>query len=168
MPFDDQVDISSDESSSSDAEIGGLAGKQSIDDISIVQPANEIISEEALVLRRAQMYQEYMKELPIPSERGAIIPFYSWTGFGKSTKQLYKQPLHYLTNICLKQLDQNRIGADDEDIHLDTIIHPAKAEVFLWMMEETHRLTTSPHRLATLWLKDSMHKAFIDACVPPP
>lgn len=45
MPFDDQVDISSDESSSSDAEIGGLAGKQSIDDITIVQPANEIISE---------------------------------------------------------------------------------------------------------------------------
>lgn len=114
------------------------------------------------------MYQQFMKELPVPKERGAIIPFHSWTGFGKSSKKLYKQPLHYLTNIWLKQLDQNRIGADEKYVRLDAIIHPLKAEVYLWLMEETHRLTTSPHKLAALWLKDSNHKAFIDSYSTPP
>ena len=118
------------------------------------------------VFRSAQAYQDYMMQLPIPTKRGAIIPFTSWSGFGDSTKQLYNQPLHYLTNVYLKQLDRNMIGADDANKRLDTIIHPAKAEVFLWMTEQTHRLTTSPHQLATLWQKDPMYKADIDACAP--
>lgn len=119
------------------------------------------------VFRSAQAYQDYMMQLPIPTKRGAIIPFTSWSGFGDSTKQLYNQPLHYLTNVYLKQLDRNMIGADDANKRLDTIIHPAKAEVFLWMTEQTHRLTTSPHQLATLWQNNPMYKADIDACAPP-
>lgn len=121
---------------------------------------------ENVVLREAAMYQDCMMQLAIPTQRGAIIPFSSWRGFGNSVKKIYKQPLHYLTNVCLKQLDQNRIGAADSDKRLDTVIHPAKAEVFLWMTEEIHRLTSSPHQLATLWLNNPMYKAFIDPYAP--
>lgn len=120
---------------------------------------------ENVELRNAEMYQNFMKQLPIPTKRGATVPFSSWREFGSSMKEIYKQPLHYLTNVCLKQLDKNRIGADDADERLDSIIHPAKAEVFLWMTEEIHRLTTSPHQLATLWLKDPMYRVFIDPYV---
>lgn len=162
MPFDDQVDISSDESSS-ELDIAELAGKLE-GDVSIDQPepTDVVTTIENVVLRDAEMYQDYMMHLAIPTQRGAIVPFSSWRGFGSSMKEIYKQPLHYLTNVCLKQLDQNRIGADDADKRLDTIIHPAKAEVFLWMTEEIHRLTTTPHQLATLWLNNPTYKVFID------
>ncbi|CAK9154411.1 unnamed protein product [Ilex paraguariensis] len=164
MPFNDQVDLSSDESSSSD-EDKDIGGKQSGNSLKINEPAKEMISEDA-VMRRAQMYQEYMKQIPIPSHRGSVIPFTSWTGLGKSIKQLYGQPLHYLTNIRLKHWDQLRIGAEDEYRTLDTIIHPCKAETSIWLIEEVHRLTSSHHHLATLWLADPMHHAFIDPIFP--
>lgn len=44
MPFDDQVNISSDDSSS-DVEMNGSAGKESSDNIIAVQPTGEILSE---------------------------------------------------------------------------------------------------------------------------
>ncbi|KAL8158248.1 protein RDM1-like [Apium graveolens] len=167
MPFDDQVDISSDEESSSELDIAELAHKLA-GDVSIDQPepTDVVMTIENVVLREAEMYQDFMMHLTIPTQRGAIVPFSSWREFGNSMKEIYKQPLHYLTNVFLRQLDQNRIGADDVDKRLDTIIHPAKAEVFLWMTEEIHRLTTSPHQLATLWLNNPMYKAFIDLYAP--
>uniref|UniRef100_A0A5B7BAH6 Protein RDM1 n=1 Tax=Davidia involucrata TaxID=16924 RepID=A0A5B7BAH6_DAVIN len=164
MPFSEQVDISSDESSS-DADDDGGGGKQSNNNVTIDQPAKELISEGS-VIRRAEMYQEYMKHVPIPTHRGSVIPFTSWTGLAKSIKQLYGQPLHYLTNIRLKQWDQLRIGADDEDRPLDTVIHPCKAEASIWLIEEVHRLTSSHHHLAKLWLADPRHHAFIDPIFP--
>ncbi|KAL8537511.1 hypothetical protein ACS0TY_012585 [Phlomoides rotata] len=48
-----------------------------------------------------------------------------------SIKQLYNQPLHYLTNVKLKKMDQERLGAEDGDGWLDTIIHSTKAETFI-------------------------------------
>ncbi|KAA8539384.1 hypothetical protein F0562_026076 [Nyssa sinensis] len=165
MPFSEQVDISSDESSS-DADDDECGGKESNNNVTIDQPAKDIIPEKDLVIRRAEMYQEYMKQIQIPTHRGSVIPYTSWTGLAKSIKQLYGQPLHYLTNIRLKQWDQLRIGADDEDRPLDTIIHPSKAEASIWLIEEVHRLTPSPHHLAKLWLADPMHHAFIDPIFP--
>ncbi|CAL9154815.1 unnamed protein product [Musa hybrid cultivar] len=112
------------------------------------------------------MYQEYMGQIPIPAHRGSIIPFTSWQGLAKSVKLLYEQPLHYLTNILLKQWDQSRVGHDDEYRPLDTIIHPSKAEALIWVTEEVHRLTASHKYLAKLWASDPMYHIYIDPISP--
>ncbi|CAA2985884.1 RDM1 [Olea europaea subsp. europaea] len=160
----EQVEVSSGDSSSpADDDVEEC--KQPNADYSVDQTTKELTSEDWL-LRRAQAYQEYMNLIPVPTLRGSLIPFTSWIGLGQSLKQLYGQPLHYLTNVCLKQWDQSRIGGKDEQIPLDTIIHPSKAEASIWLMEEIHRLTTSHHHLAELWLADPMHHAFIDPIIP--
>lgn len=120
----------------------------------------------AWLFRRAQTYQEYMKSITIPTNRCTIFPYTTWTGLGSSIKQAYEQPLHYLTNIQLKRMDRERLGADDEHIPLDLIIHPYKAEATIWLIEEVHRRTSSPHHLAELWAADPMYHAFIDAIFP--
>ncbi|GLT78564.1 hypothetical protein SLA2020_500940 [Shorea laevis] len=119
-----------------------------------------------MLMKRAELYQEYMKEVPIPAQRGSVIPFTSWMGLGRSTKQLYGQPLHYLTNVLLKQWDQLRFGSKDEGSPLDIIVHPCKAEATIWLMEEAHQRTTSSHHIAKLQLSDPMHDAFVDAIFP--
>ncbi|XP_052189537.1 protein RDM1 [Diospyros lotus] len=160
IPWKDQVDvILSDEEANDD----GSDSKQSNNTMAIDQPVKENISD---VIRRAQMYQEYMKQLPIPTHRGSLVPFTSWTGLAKSIKLLYGQPLHYLTNIHLMQLDKMRIGSEDENKPLDIIIHPSKAEASIWLTEEVHRLTTSHHHLAKLWLADPTPHAYIDPIFP--
>lgn len=168
FPWNEQVDvISSDESSSSNPGVevdNGSVDKKSMD-ITIDQPARQEPFED-VVIRRAEMYQEYMKQIPIPARRGSLIPFDSWMGLAKSIKQLYGQPLHYLTNILVKQWDQLRIGSEDENRSLDSIIHPSKAEASIWLIEEVHRQTTSPHHMAKLWLSDPMHYAFVDSIFP--
>ncbi|CAI9776813.1 unnamed protein product [Fraxinus pennsylvanica] len=130
----EQVEISS-EDSSPDADDDIEECKQPNADYAMDQPAQKLTSEDWL-LRRAEVYQEYMNLIPVPTLRGSLIPFTSWIGLGRSIKQLYGQPLHYLTNISLKQWDQSRIGGKDEQIPLDTIIHPCKAEASIWLMEE--------------------------------
>lgn len=122
-------------------------------------------SHDALI-RRAEMYQDYMKQIPIPSHRGSLIPFTSWMGLGRSIKQLYGQPLHYLTNILLKQWDQLRIGSEDEYKPLDNIIHPCKAEATIWLIEEIHRQTSSHFHIASLWQVDPMFHGFVDSIFP--
>lgn len=165
LPWDDQVDvISSDDSSSSDAD--KEANVESAKEvIQIEQPVKEMVSEDVLI-KRAEMYQEYMKTIPIPTSRGSVIPFRTWTGLARSMKQLYGQPLHYLTNILLKQWDQLRVGSEDEHRPLDLIIHPCKAEANIWLVEEVHRLTSSHHHIAKLWLLDSMHHVYVDPIFP--
>ncbi|GMP77121.1 hypothetical protein CsSME_00033505 [Camellia sinensis var. sinensis] len=167
IAWDDQVDVilSDESSSSSDANDDGSGSNQSNSNFTIDQPPEEKSSEET-VIRRAQMYQNYMKQIPIPTLRGSVIPFNSWTGLSKSIKKLYGQPLHYLTNILLIQWDKMRIGGEDEDRPLDTIFHPCKAEANIWLIEEVHRGTTSHHHLAKLWLSDPMPHAFIDPIFP--
>ncbi|WJX54646.1 RNA-directed DNA methylation 1 [Trifolium repens] len=134
--------------------------------IPIKIPSTDINSLDVLI-RRAAMYQDYMEQIPIPSNRRSIIPFTSWMELGKSIKKLYEQPLHYLTNIMLKQWDQMRIGSEDEYKRLDDIIHPCKAENTIWLMEEIHRQSISHLHLAELWKKDPMHNGFIDSIFPP-
>ncbi|KAJ4837331.1 Protein rdm1 [Turnera subulata] len=128
-----------------------------------VDKSAEEISPEGMLLKRAEMYQEYMKGIPIPVRRGSVILFSSWTGLGKSLKQLYGQPLHYLTNVLLKQWDQQRIGSENEHVALDFIIHPVKAEATIWLIEELHRISPSPHQLAKFWQSDPMYYAHIDS-----
>ncbi|CAI8589466.1 unnamed protein product [Vicia faba] len=119
-----------------------------------------------VIIRRAAMYQDYMQQIPIPSNRGSVIPFTSWIGLGSSIKKLYGQPLHYLTNTMLKQWDQMRIGSNDEYMRLDEIIHPCKAEAAVWLMEQVHRLVSSHIHLANLWKKDPMHNGNVDSIFP--
>ncbi|PIA31684.1 hypothetical protein AQUCO_04900169v1 [Aquilegia coerulea] len=139
--------------------------KSNNNSIQVYRPAKEITAQ-GTVIRRAEMYQEYMKQIRIPSRHGSAIPFTTRQGLAKSLKQLYGQPLHYLTNVLLKQWDQSRLGSDNEHQPLDAIIHPRKAEAIIWLMEEVHRLTSSHHHLAKLWLLDPMHHAFVDPIFP--
>ena len=107
-----------------------------------------------------------MSNIPVPVQRSSVIPCTSWHGLGSSMKRLYSQPLHYLTNVLLKQWDQMRVGSNDEHEPLDAIIHPSKAEAVIWVTEEVHRLTTSHHHLAKLWALDPLYHAFVDPFVP--
>ncbi|KAH7855577.1 hypothetical protein Vadar_026426 [Vaccinium darrowii] len=152
FPWGDQVDViilddSSPSSPSNDPDgVGGSgSGNEQNQNITIDLPPKETKYEVA-TFRTAQMYQDYMKQIPIPTLRGSVIPYDSWVGLGNSLKKLYGQPLHYLTNILLKQWDKARIGCEDEDKPLDILIHPCKAEASIWLIEEVHWLTTSHHR----------------------
>lgn len=118
------------------------------------------------LIRRAEMYQEYMKQISIPSQRGSLVPCTTWMGLGKSIKELYGQPLHYLTNVMLKQWDQMRMDSENEREPLDTIIHPSKAEATIWLIEEIHRRTSSHHYVAKLWLSDPIYHTSIDSIFP--
>ncbi|XP_075487140.1 protein RDM1 isoform X2 [Primulina tabacum] len=160
FPSNDRVDISSDDSSSSDD-----VENDGIQSMAVDGPVTGLTPEE-LLFRRATSYQEYMNLIPIPTERGTAIPYASWMGLGNSIKQIYGQPLHYLTNLYLKQLDREGIGADDKNVPLDMIIHPCKAEASIWINEQIHRRTASPCHLAKLWETDPRHHVLIDAIFP--
>ncbi|KAL8473525.1 hypothetical protein ACS0TY_030383 [Phlomoides rotata] len=159
----EQVQILSDDSSSSDADID-VSMEDQLNDEPQIATSSE--GNTAWLFRRARSYQEYMKLIPIPTNRGSVIPFTSWVGLGSSIKTMYNQPLHYLTNVQLKQMDKASLGADDEDVRLDAIIHPAKAEATIWLIEEVHRRTSSPHHLLRLWEANPKYHAFIDAIFP--
>ncbi|XP_057485732.1 protein RDM1-like [Actinidia eriantha] len=165
IPWNDQVDVTLSAESGSDGDDDESASQPANNNDTIDESAKEKSPEE-VVIRRAEMYQDYMKQVPIPTHRGSVIPFTSWTGLAKSVKQLYGQPLHYLTNILINQWDKMRIGCENEDTPLDTIIYPCKAEASIWLIEEVHRRTTSHHHLAKLWLSDPMPHAFIDPILP--
>lgn len=167
-PFslNEQVDLVSSDDEVADMETDGASsGKKQTTDVRGSEVVDEKSSEGSL-FRKAKMYQEYMKKVAIPPQRGSIIPCNSWMGLGKSIKALYGQPLHYLTNILLKKWDQARFETGEEFQPLDTVIHPLKAETTIWLIEEVHRRTASYHQLAKLWLADPMHRAFIDPIFP--
>ena len=116
-----------------------------------------------------------MKQIPIPKTRGSWSDidndddlFITWEGLVKSMKQLYGQPLHYLTHVLVKQWDRSRIGADEGNKPVDNIIHRNKAEGIVWDVEEVHRRCTSHLHLAKLWLQDPDYHAFVDDDVIPP
>ncbi|XP_042489426.1 protein RDM1-like isoform X4 [Macadamia integrifolia] len=169
MPWSNQVDVLSSDSSSSDSdsETDDGTGKANPSDKNTSSKPTKEDTLEGAVIRRAEIYQEYMKQIQIPSHRASVIPYNSWQGLAKSIKQIYRQPLHYLTNVLLKQWDQSRIGTDNEHQPLDTIIHSCKAEATIWLMEEVHRLTASHHHIARLWLSDPMYHSYVDQIFLP-
>ncbi|KAL6603803.1 hypothetical protein ACP70R_044164 [Stipagrostis hirtigluma subsp. patula] len=122
--WEEALELSSDESLSSDSddEAGRGKGGNIFGLRSFSKAAAPV---EGALTRRAEMYQQYMKHIPVPPYQGSVIPFTSWMGLGRSMKQLHEQPLHYLTNVLLKRWDQQRIGSDDEHQPLDAIIHPS-------------------------------------------
>ncbi|CAA6658530.1 unnamed protein product [Spirodela intermedia] len=154
--WDDAQTISSDSSSSDSKNSKPQSGKKpnNRDDLGVVKcTSSEDVSR--------------IHEAPCdPPSSGSVIPFKSWQGLGRSMKQLHGQPLHYLTNLLLKQWDQQRVGAEEEHQRLDSVVHPAKAESFIWVCEEVHRLTSSPFHLAKLWAADDMFHASIDPIFP--
>ncbi|XP_077239735.1 RNA-DIRECTED DNA METHYLATION 1 isoform X3 [Tasmannia lanceolata] len=164
--WDQAYSLSSSDSSDSDSGDDNGPGSTKASCKSAVGRSSKDVMSEDTMIRRAEMYQEYMKHIPIPTCHGSLIPFTTWQGLAKSLKQLYGQPLHYLTNALLKQWDQLRIGTDDEYQPLDVLLHPVKAEVTIWLMEEVHRLTSSHHHLAKLWASDPMHHACVDPIFP--
>ncbi|CAA7015395.1 unnamed protein product [Microthlaspi erraticum] len=129
-------------------------------------PVERDVEDEGSLLKRAEMYQAYMSLIPIPTNRGSLIPFTSWVGLSVSIKQLYGQPLHYLTNVLLRRWDQSRFGSDSEDQSLDSIIHPCKAEATIWLVEEIHRFTSSHLQIALLWGSDPTYHSLIDPIFP--
>ncbi|KAK4486782.1 hypothetical protein RD792_006634 [Penstemon davidsonii] len=156
----EQVDISSDDSSSSDAENAAKRNEH----LNGAPPVK--LCDEVWLYRKAESYQEHMKLLPIPKGSKTVITCNSWMELGNSMKNIYEQPLHYLTNIHLKRLDQARFGCGDQFVPLDRIIHPVKAEMSVWLIEEVHRLTTSPLQLHNYWAADPMYRSHIDAIYP--
>ncbi|XP_065863258.1 protein RDM1-like [Euphorbia lathyris] len=168
IPWDGHIDlISSDDESLSPGpvETNGVDQPNFSPKIAIDQPLKEMTIEDVL-MRRAEMYQDYMNKLPIPSLHGSVIPFSSWVGLGKSIKKLYGQPLHYLTNILLNQWDHLRLYNEDKLKPLDIMIHPIKAEATIWLVEEMHRLTASHQHVARLWMSDMNYHNSIDAIFP--
>ncbi|XP_073291221.1 protein RDM1-like [Primulina huaijiensis] len=160
LPSNDQVDISFDDSSSSHEKNDSV---QSV----AVDGTNAWNCNAEMQFRLAKSYKEYMKLIPIPVEHVTAIPFISWKGLGNSIKQIYGQHLHYLAYLLLKQLDNVRIGAKDENVPLgDMIINPYKAEFSIWIIEEILRCTRSPYYLTKLWENDPSHHALIDAVFP--
>ncbi|XP_071690292.1 protein RDM1-like [Rutidosis leptorrhynchoides] len=163
------LDISSDDDDDKPSPSNGtkdLAGlKRPKSETAVIMPVKNVVTEEFLI-KTAKMYQDYMKQIPIPVQRGSVISFTSWSGLAKSMKQMYQQPLHYLTNVRVKEWDQMRSDADINGEPLDTVIHPCKAESNIWLMEEVHRLTTSHQFLAKLWLANPMYNASIDTVSP--
>ncbi|AES93707.1 DNA polymerase delta, subunit 4 [Medicago truncatula] len=106
--------------------------------ITFESDADSCLYADVLIIRRAAMYQNYMEQIPILTSRGSVIPSTLWMGLGKSIKKLYTQPLHYLTNIILKRLDN--------------IIH---------------RQASSHFHLANLWKMDPLYNnGFVDSIFP--
>ncbi|XP_062229309.1 protein RDM1 isoform X2 [Phragmites australis] len=165
-PREEPQEVSSDDSLSSDSDDEAGKGKGT-NAFRLPNFSKAAATAEGALIRRAEMYQQYMKHIPVPPYQGSVIPFTSWMGLGRSMKQLYEQPLHYLTNVLLKTWDRQRIGCDDEHRRLDAIINPARAESLIWATEDVHRLTTSGHHLARLWASDPMYHAYIDPVFPP-
>ncbi|KAL9689213.1 hypothetical protein QQ045_033647 [Rhodiola kirilowii] len=169
FPWSEQIDVISSDSSSVDEvkEVKSeLEEVQSGRNMAIDLPVDEVLSEEGVLLLRAEIYQDYMSSIKIPNLRGSLIPCNTWMGLGNSIKQLYGQPLHYLTNIRLKELDQLRVGSQDEYQPLDAIMHPLKAEASIWLTEEIHRSSSSPDQLAKRWTSDPLYHAYIDSIFP--
>ncbi|XP_078430927.1 RNA-DIRECTED DNA METHYLATION 1 [Wolffia australiana] len=165
---DGVCNLISDTSSSDSSEIKSPVGKKPRIEININHQDRTTISKGTEMIeltKRAEMYQEFMSQITIPRRRGSIIPFTSWQGLGNSMKQLHGQPLHYMTNLQLRQWDEQRLGAENSE-RLDLVFHPAKAEALVWASEEVHRLTCNPSELARVWASDSMHYSLVDSIIP--
>ncbi|BBG97969.1 RNA-DIRECTED DNA METHYLATION 1 [Prunus dulcis] len=119
-----------------------------------------------VVLKIAKHYQEQMKHIPIPKNRRKDAVFVTWWALANSMKQFYGQPLHYMTQVLVKQWDESRIGSAEEEKPMDNIIHPRRAESTIWDVEQVHRQCTSHIHLAKLWLSDPDYYAFVDEVIP--
>ncbi|MFQ6652958.1 hypothetical protein Gotur_024593 [Gossypium turneri] len=133
------------------------------------EPENEVIKE-------AKKYQEYMKKFPVPEPISVSVSletssFITWEKLGESMKQKYEQPLHYLTQILLKQWDESSgNGINNNNIEvmimkkqpIGNVIDPRTAEATVWVIENFNRQFVSHHYLAKIWLSDPNYHHFVD------
>lgn len=117
-------------------------------------------------MKLAKEYQKHMKKTPIPRARLSHAVAVNWQGLARSLKNLYGQPLHYLTHRLCKQWDKSRFGGDDGEKPLESIFSGNKAEAIIWEVEAVHRVSTSHIYLANLWLADPEFYAFVDEVIP--
>ena len=80
-----------------------------------------------------------MKKTAIPRARLSNLVVVNWKGLVKTLEKSYGQPMHYMTHMMCKQWDQARVGAEDEEKPLDSILSAEKAEAILWEVESVHR-----------------------------
>ncbi|KDP26908.1 hypothetical protein JCGZ_18066 [Jatropha curcas] len=130
------------------------------------QPLHHPEDSDVIIIRKAEKYQQCMKQILIPASGATVspIPFISWQGLAKSIKQKYEQPLHYLTDKLLKEWDQSR--EENDKLLLEDIIDPAKAETTIWVVEQFHRQCSSPQFLAKLWRSDPFYQDFVHPIIP--
>ncbi|KAJ4824757.1 hypothetical protein Tsubulata_024388 [Turnera subulata] len=138
-------------------------GKEAIDDGESSRKMDALKIESETMARKAEKYQEYMKQIPIPKMCGGEpFSFISWQELANSMKQRYGQPFHHLTHKLLKLWDQSRMVDNGP---LDRIIQPSKAESTIWAIEEIHRQCTSPDHLAQILLSDPSDPDFVDPII---
>ncbi|KAK6933185.1 Protein RDM1, plant [Dillenia turbinata] len=99
----------------------------------------EIQDEPDAFIKQAKIYQQKMKSIPIPTSREYEIFFETWQDLAQAMKSLYGQPLHYLTNVLLKQWDLSRIEIKGKKLSMDEIFDEREAEDLVWLVEEIHR-----------------------------
>ncbi|KAL1080055.1 hypothetical protein V6Z11_D10G264900 [Gossypium hirsutum] len=117
-----------------------------------------------------------MKKFPVPEPISVSISletssFITWEKLGESMKQKYEQPLHYLTQILLKQWDESSgNGINNNNIEVMTmkkqpignVIDPRTAEATVRVIENFNRQFVSHHYLAKIWLSDPNYRHFVD------
>ncbi|GLT78554.1 hypothetical protein SLA2020_500850 [Shorea laevis] len=69
MLWSDEVDVISSDESSSEAEVDENDGTSNSP---TEQPPQEL-SRQGMLMKRVELYQEYMKEVPIPAQRGSVM-----------------------------------------------------------------------------------------------
>ncbi|XP_039036076.1 protein RDM1-like [Hibiscus syriacus] len=122
-------------------------------------------------MEEAKQYQEDMKKFPIPEPELVPVPamvfvepsFITWQKLGESMKQKYEQPLHYLTQILLKQWDESR-GNNEEMMKppIGNAIDSSRAEASVWVIEQFNRQFASHHYIAKLWISDPNYHHVVD------
>ncbi|GAB4827466.1 hypothetical protein Ancab_034350 [Ancistrocladus abbreviatus] len=128
----------------------GVRGKEDNGGVKLQEEAPEEL------VYRAKIYQQHMKRILLPKPSGFAAKYNTWVELAMSIEEFYKQPLHYLTFVLLKQWDELRDGKEP----LHKISNVIEAEATVWLIEDVHRLTTTPEYLARLWLSDPQHHDF--------
>ncbi|KAG8481028.1 hypothetical protein CXB51_025789 [Gossypium anomalum] len=97
--------------------------------------------------------------------------FITWEKLGESMKQKYKQPLHYLTQILLKQwVESSGNGINNNNIEvmiikkqpIGNVIDPRTAKATVWVIKIFNRQFVSHHYIAKIWLSDTNYHHFVD------
>ncbi|MBA0870815.1 hypothetical protein Goshw_017543, partial [Gossypium schwendimanii] len=115
-----------------------------------------------------------MKKFSIPESNSVYVSlepssFITWEKLGESMKQKYEQPLHYLTQILLKQWDESSgNGINNNNIEvmilkkqpIGNVIDPHTAEATVRVIENFNKQFVSHHYISKIWLSDPNYHHF--------
>ncbi|GMI87131.1 DEFECTIVE IN MERISTEM SILENCING 7, RNA-DIRECTED DNA METHYLATION 1 [Hibiscus trionum] len=107
--------------------------------------------------------KKFLIPKPVPISVSPEPSLVTWQRLGESMRQKYEQPLHYLTQILLKQWDESR-GNNEVMLRqpIGNVIDPSKAEASVWVIEQFNRQFASHHYIAKLWISDPKYRYFVD------